>query len=90
MSTVTALAAGREVRRCLRTCPHGVLSTISRHFGGYPYGSAVPYVLDHAASPVILVSGLAEHIKNLHAGDEGAPWSCFGPAAATGPFPFYI
>ena len=35
---------------------------------GYPFGSVVPYVLDHNACPVLLISRLAEHTKNL-AGD---------------------
>ena len=38
---------------------------------GYPFGSVVPYVLDHEACPVLLISRLAEHTKNL-AGDARA------------------
>jgi putative heme iron utilization protein len=37
-----------------------------RH-GGYPFGSLVPYVLDHDGRPIILVSRLAEHTKNIEA-----------------------
>jgi len=55
----------REARRYLRARQHGLLATISRSLHGYPYGSVVPYVLDHAANPVILISDLAEHSRNL-------------------------
>ena len=56
---------GAEARRFLRHRRHGVLCTLSRRFDGHPYGSMVPFVLDHAARPVILVSRLAEHTRNL-------------------------
>ena len=42
-----------------------MLCTHSRALEGYPFGSVVPYVLDHEACPVILISRLAEHTKNL-------------------------
>lgn len=58
---------GEQARRYLRAQRHGVLSTISREFEGYPFGSVVPYVLDHEARPVILISRLAEHTKNIEA-----------------------
>ncbi len=54
-----------EARRRLGSLRSGVLSTISRRFGGHPFGSLVPYVLDHEGSPVVLVSQLAEHTKNI-------------------------
>jgi putative heme iron utilization protein len=62
-----AASNARHARRYLRARQHGVLSTLSRRFAGYPYGSAVPFVLDHEAQPVILVSRLAEHTRNLEA-----------------------
>jgi putative heme iron utilization protein len=37
-----------------------VLSTLSKKLGGYPFGSMVPFMLDHAARPVIYISRLAE------------------------------
>lgn len=57
----------RQARRYLRAHSHGVLSTLSRRIAGYPYGSVIPFVLDHEGRPVILVSGLAEHTKNMEA-----------------------
>jgi putative heme iron utilization protein len=59
------MAEGAAARRFLRRRRHGVLCTLSRRFDGHPYGSVVPFVLDHAARPVILVSRLAEHTRNL-------------------------
>ncbi len=56
---------GAAARRFLRRKRHGLLCTLSRRFDGHPYGSVVPFVLDHAARPVILVSRLAEHTRNL-------------------------
>lgn len=57
----------RQARCYLRARSHGALSTLSRRIAGYPYGSVVPFVLDHEGRPVILVSRLAEHTKNLEA-----------------------
>lgn len=57
----------RHARCYLRARRHGVLSTLSRRAAGYPYGSVVPFVLDHEAQPIILVSRLAEHTRNLEA-----------------------
>ena len=56
-----------EARRFVRTHPHGVLSTLSRRLGGAPFGSIAPFVLDHEGCPVILISTLAEHTRNLDA-----------------------
>ena len=58
---------GAEARRYLRSRRSGVLATISVKLDGYPFGSLVPFVLDHAACPVILISRLAEHTKNIGA-----------------------
>jgi putative heme iron utilization protein len=59
------MAEGAAARRFLRRRRNGVLCTLSCRFDGHPYGSVVPFALDHAARPVILVSGLAEHTRNL-------------------------
>lgn len=61
------MSTGGEARRYLRRQHHGVLSTLSKKLDGYPFGSVVPFVTDHAARPVILVSRLAEHTKNIAA-----------------------
>lgn len=58
---------GDEARRFVRSQQSGVLSTLSRRVEGFPFGSVAPFVLDHAGCPVILISTLAEHTKNLDA-----------------------
>jgi len=57
----------RQVRELFRALRSGVLSSHSTKLPGYPYGSALPYVTDHAGRPVILISHLAEHTHNLQA-----------------------
>jgi hypothetical protein len=56
---------GEEARRLVRGQRNGVLSTQSQRLAGYPFGSVAPFVPDHAGRPVILVSGLAEHTRNM-------------------------
>ncbi len=58
---------GGEARRFTRAQHSGVLSTISRRVEGFPFGSVAPFILDHAGRPVILISSLAEHTKNIDA-----------------------
>ncbi|MFN0119252.1 MAG: HugZ family protein [Blastocatellia bacterium] len=53
------------IRRLLEQERHGVLSTISLKCDGWPFGSVTPYALSAAGTPLILVSGLAEHTRNL-------------------------
>lgn len=67
-------------RRYLRRHAAGVLSTLSARLGGYPFGSVTPFVTDHLARPVILVSRLAEHSRNL-AADPRASLLVRDPAA---------
>jgi len=43
----------------------GVLSTISVHRSGYPYGSVTPYALGDDGAPLLLLSRLAAHTRNL-------------------------
>jgi len=62
---------GSAARAYLRRHHAGMLATLSQRLGGYPFGSVVPFVLDHAARPVILISRLAEHTRNI-AGDPRA------------------
>jgi putative heme iron utilization protein len=54
-----------EARQFLRSTRNGLLSTFSSKFSGYPFGSVAPFVLDHSAQPVILISTIAEHTKNI-------------------------
>jgi putative heme iron utilization protein len=61
------MTTGQDARRCLRAHRSGVLATLSAKLGGYPFGSIVPFVLDRDCRPVILISALAEHTRNLAA-----------------------
>ncbi len=44
-----------------------VLSTNSKRYGGFPFGSVVGYALDAEARPLLLISALAVHFRNLQA-----------------------
>lgn len=54
-----------SVRTFVRARQYGVLSTLSVDVPGYPFGSITPYVVTHEGVLVILVSGIAQHTKNL-------------------------
>lgn len=54
-----------EARGLLNSESAGVLSTISVDVEGYPFGSVVPYCLDRQGRPLILISRIAQHHKNL-------------------------
>jgi putative heme iron utilization protein len=55
-----------RVRRLVRRCHTGVIATQSHDMPGFPYASFVEYVADHQGRPVMLISALAEHTRNLH------------------------
>lgn len=59
------MSVALEARRLLRKNRFGMLATLSKKFSGHPFGSITPYILDHEARPVILISTLAEHTKNI-------------------------
>jgi len=45
----------------------GVLSTISLEPPGYPFGSVTPYCSDEQCRPIIYISTIAQHTKNIAA-----------------------
>ncbi|MBS0369721.1 MAG: pyridoxamine 5'-phosphate oxidase family protein [Proteobacteria bacterium] len=55
----------REARRLLRQCSSGALGSHSVAEPGYPYVTLLPYVLDGECRPLFLLSGLAEHTRNV-------------------------
>jgi hypothetical protein len=59
------MTQGEETRRFLRGQHAGMLATLSLKLGGYPFGSVVPFMLDQQGRPIILISALAEHTKNI-------------------------
>jgi putative heme iron utilization protein len=56
----------RDARELLNSQSFGVLSTLSVKLDGVPFGSVVPYCLDGSGAPVILISTIAEHTKNIN------------------------
>lgn len=59
---------GAIVRQLLRAADRATLATaLAGSGGGWPYGSLVLLAVDHDASPLLLISGLAEHTRNLEA-----------------------
>ena len=63
---------------------HAVLSTAHAYYGGWPFGSLVPYALVGEVDPVLMLSDIAEHTKNLGA-DPRASLLVADPAAADQP-----
>jgi len=56
---------GSEARCFVRAHPHGILATLSKRLDGFPFGSVAPFVTDQSGAPIILISTLAEHTKNI-------------------------
>ncbi|MGJ8620540.1 MAG: HugZ family protein [Methylophilaceae bacterium] len=54
-----------EAQQFLFSAQKAILSTHSAKYEGYPFGSVTPYVVNHEGMPVILISSLAEHTKNI-------------------------
>jgi putative heme iron utilization protein len=55
---------GRTVRRLMRRCTRVGLGTLERD-GGAPYVSLAMVALDHDATPLLFLSDLADHTRNL-------------------------
>lgn len=51
----------------LHRAEHSTLATNSALMPGYPYATAVPNILDERHRPILLLSALAEHTKNVMA-----------------------
>jgi len=45
----------------------GTLATASRRHAGHPFASVMPYALDEAGRPLLLISAMAMHTQNLEA-----------------------
>ncbi len=61
-------SAAERVRTLVAASGDGTLSTMALDPAGYPFGSIVTYALDGAGRPLILMSTMAEHARNL--GDD--------------------
>jgi putative heme iron utilization protein len=55
---------GADARRLMRSLDRATLAT---SLAGWPYASLVLVALDHDASPLLLISALAQHTQNLKA-----------------------
>ncbi|XP_078149730.1 FMN binding protein isoform X1 [Carex rostrata] len=66
-STAAKLAPVVEARTLLYHSIRGVLSTLSLEHEGYPSGSMVDFACHEDGSPILSVSSLAVHSKNLSA-----------------------
>ncbi|MEW6312438.1 MAG: pyridoxamine 5'-phosphate oxidase family protein [Pseudomonadota bacterium] len=59
------MSHGAAARKLFRNRHWGVLATLSHKLGDHPFASILPYLTDHVGRPLILVSRLAEHTKNI-------------------------
>lgn len=57
----------QNVNRLWTESFHGLLSTHSIKFSGYPFGSLLPICRDSKGNPLLLISHLAQHTQNLDA-----------------------
>ncbi|MDA1308158.1 MAG: pyridoxamine 5'-phosphate oxidase family protein [Proteobacteria bacterium] len=53
------------VRQLIRACDRAVLSTAQHDREGWPHGSLVLVACDQAATPLLFISDLAEHTRNI-------------------------
>lgn len=61
----TPIPKNRAARKLLLQQSFGVLATISLDVPGYPFGSVTPYCVDDQCRPVIYISHIAQHTKNI-------------------------
>ena len=61
----TVVDQATRARRLLRSVSSGVLSTMSLELPGYPFGSLTPFVTTREGVPVVYVSSIAQHTRNL-------------------------
>ena len=57
--------SGKAARSLMMSEYQGILSTLSVDAQGYPFGSVTPYCFDRQGRPVILISRIAQHTKNI-------------------------
>lgn len=67
---VDAKSPAQQARAVARACKTASLATTMAGQNGQPYASLVLVAFDHDATPILLVSRLAEHTKNLISNDR--------------------
>jgi len=65
-SGVPETSLAERARTLASTGKLGSLSTHSRKFPGFPFGSMMPYAIDELGRPLFFVSTMAMHTQNLH------------------------
>lgn len=66
------LTPGEEARTLVARATRGALSTLAVEPPGYPFGSVAPYGLLADGTPVLFMSAMAEHTRNLDADPRAA------------------
>jgi len=65
--TLADQTVARSARDLYTGSHQGILSTLSQELPGYPFGSVITFVPDRHGRPVILISDIAEHTRNIDA-----------------------
>jgi len=55
----------QDALKLIQLCDYGILSTNSLEMEGFPFGSITPYCLDENNNPIIYISTIAQHTKNV-------------------------
>lgn len=61
---------GEAGRRLIRSADRATLATLRNAADGWPYASLVMVACDHDASPILLISNLADHTRNILADER--------------------
>jgi putative heme iron utilization protein len=61
------VSSARDLHALVAAERHGVLATLSARRQGWPFASAAPYATSAHGEPLLLLSELAEHTRNLRA-----------------------
>jgi len=56
-----------RARTLMHVGDNSSLSSMSQKHLGYPFGSVMPYAVDDSGSPIVLISQMAMHTRNLRA-----------------------
>lgn len=81
---VDTKSPAQQARAVARACRTASLATTMNGQNGQPYASLVLVAFDHDAAPILLISRLAEHTKNL-IGNDRASLLCDGTAGFAEP-----
>jgi hypothetical protein len=73
------------VRELLRREGAAVLATASAELAGHPFASLVPFAVSRAGEPLLLLSALAQHTRNLAADPRACLFVHDAAAAARDP-----